>query len=201
MVRFRRLTFGVLAIGFVYLLATIVQVTAVGRQRAMPPSDAVVVLGAAQYDGRPSAQLAARLDHVVTLWSAGGIGSVIVTGGSQPGDRFTEAEASRRYLVEHGVPDEVILEESIGSTTYESMQGVAAIVENRHISSVLLVTDPHHALRSRIIAQRSGIPNVSVSTTPTSVVGGWEAARRHVVEAGGVALGRLIGFGRLSGIG
>lgn len=201
MVRFRRLALGVLALGLVYLLVTVVQVVAVGRQREMPPTDAVVVLGAAQYDGRPSAQLAARLDHVVTLWSAGEVRLVIVTGGSQPGDRFTEAEASRGYLVDRGVPADVILEESAGSTTYESLQGVAAIVDSQDISSVLLVTDPHHALRSRMIAQRSGIPNVGVSTTPTSVVGGLEAVRRHVVEAGGVALGRLIGFSRLSGIG
>ena len=77
-----------------YAAGTLAQVILTGRSRAMPPADVVVVMGAAQYDGRPSAQLASRLDHVVTLWEAGGVDRIVVTGGSQPGDRFSEAEAS-----------------------------------------------------------------------------------------------------------
>jgi uncharacterized SAM-binding protein YcdF (DUF218 family) len=197
----RRLLLAVVAVGLVYLLITLAHVVIVGARHEVSSADAVVVLGAAQYDGRPSAQLAARLDHVLTVWESGDVVSVIVTGGRRPGDRFTEAEASRKYLVDHGVPDEVILAEDAGSTTYESLQGVSALVSERGIESVVLVTDPHHALRSQIIARRSGIENVSVSTTPSSVVHGWDNVRRHVVEAGGVAVGRLIGFRLLSGVG
>ena len=79
------------------------------------------MLGAAQYDGRPSPQLAARLDHVVELWPRGLAPIVVVTGGKQPGDRFTEAEASARYLVDHGVPETAIMFENEGQSTYESL--------------------------------------------------------------------------------
>lgn len=188
-------------LGVAYCTVTLAQVVLTGRDRATPPADAVVVLGAAQYDGRPSAQLAARLDHAVTLWESGDVGVVIVTGGGRPGDRFTEAEASRRYLVEAGLPGGSILAENRGSTTWESMVGVAALVAEQGIDDVILVTDPHHALRSRLIAEELGIAGVATSSTPTSVVTGIAAVRRHVVEAGGVALGRIVGFERLSGRG
>ena len=107
-----------------YAAGTLAQVILTGRSRAMPPADVVVVMGAAQYDGRPSAQLASRLDHVVTLWEAGGVDRIVVTGGSQPGDRFSEAEASATYLGAFGVPAAVVLSEDRGTTTWESMQEV-----------------------------------------------------------------------------
>ena len=208
MVGRRRLArFGValVVLGIAYYTATLAQVALTGRERAVPPTDAVIVLGAAQYDGRPSAQLAARLDHVVTLWESGDVGVVIVTGGGRPGDRFTEAEASRRYLVEAGVPDSSILAEDRGATTWESMVGVVSLITDPSldgaIDDVIIVTDPHHALRSRLIAEELGIAAVATSSTPTSVVTGIAAVRRHVVEAGGVAIGRIIGFERLSGRG
>lgn len=182
-----------------YLAVTVAQVVLTGRSRALPPVDAVVVMGAAQYDGRPSAQLAARLDHVVTLWETGGVGRVVVTGGSRPGDRFSEAAASEEYLVERGVPRSSILSEDQGTTTWESMRGVADLLGAG--DSVIVVTDAHHGLRSRLIAEEFGFRGVEVSTTPTSVVTGWTSLRRHLVESAGVALGRLIGFERLSGRG
>ena len=84
-----------------------------------------MVLGAAQYDGRPSPQLAARLDHAVDLWNEGLAEHVMVTGGKMEGDRFTEAEASRRYLVDAGVPDDVILMEDAGRNTFDSLEAAA----------------------------------------------------------------------------
>ena len=182
-----------------YLAVTVAQVVLTGRSRALPPVDAVVVMGAAQYDGRPSAQLAARLDHVVTLWEMGGVGQVVVTGGSRPGDRFSEAEASQEYLVARGVPRSSILSEDRGTTTWESMRGVTDLLESD--ASVIVVTDPHHALRSRLTAEEFGLEGVEVSTTPTSVVTGWTSVRRHLIESVGVAIGRLVGFERLSGRG
>jgi uncharacterized SAM-binding protein YcdF (DUF218 family) len=182
-----------------YLAVTLAQVALEGRSRALPPVDAVVVMGAAQYDGRPSAQLASRLDHVVTLWEMGGVGRVVVTGGSRPGDRFSEAAASEEYLVAWGVPRSSIVSEDLGTTTWESMQEVKALLDAD--ASMIIVTDPHHGLRSRLIAEEAGFTDVAVSTTPTSVVSGWTAVRRHLVESAGVALGRLVGFERLSGRG
>jgi uncharacterized SAM-binding protein YcdF (DUF218 family) len=181
-----------------YYLVSLAQVWTTGRSDQSRPVDAIVVLGAAQYDGRPSPQLAARLDHVVTLWPEGLAPLVITTGGNQPGDRFTEAEASAWYLAERGVPSEAILQEPAGTDTYSSMEGVRGLLEARGLDEILIVTDPYHALRSRLIAQELGL-TAAVSPTPSSVVTGSASLRRHLQEAGGVALGRIVGFDRLRG--
>lgn len=182
-----------------YLAVSLYQVWSTGRSYQARVVDAIVVLGAAQYDGRPSPQLRARLDEVVRLWPEGHAPLVVVTGGKQPADRFTEAEASARYLVEQGVPEEVILAEDEGASTFESLESVASILAARDLDRVLLVTDPFHALRSASIAEEVGL-EAFVAPTSTSVVGGWSSFWLHVREAGGVAIGRLIGFDRLSGL-
>jgi uncharacterized SAM-binding protein YcdF (DUF218 family) len=182
-----------------YSLVSLWQVWSTGRSDQARPVDAIVVLGAAQYDGRPSPQLAARLDQVVELWPQDLAPLVIATGGNQPGDRFTEAEASANYLIDRGVPENAILLEDAGSTTYESLEDVAEILEARGLDSVLIVTDPYHALRSRLIAQEVGMV-AYVSPTDTSVVTGVSSAKRQLGEAAGVAVGRIIGFERLSGL-
>ena len=182
-----------------YYAVSFVQVWSVGRSDQVRPVDAIVVMGAAQYDGAPSPQLAARLDHVVDLWGDGLAPLVITTGGNQPGDRFTEAEASEAYLVERGVPAEAVLLENSGSNSYESLESVADMMGTRGLGEVLIVTDPYHALRSRLIAEDVGL-TAYVSPTPYSVVTGPSSLRRHASEAAGVAVGRLIGFARLSGL-
>ena len=182
-----------------YYLVSLYQVWSTGRAEEARPVDAIVVLGAAQYDGRPSPQLAARLDHVVELWPAGYADLVVVTGGKLPLDRFTEAEASAAYLVERGVPADAIALENAGATTYESLAGVAELLAARGLDEVVIVTDPYHALRSRLIAEEVGL-TAWVSPTPTSVVTGGASVRRHLGEAGGVAFGRLFSFERLSGL-
>ena len=176
-----------------YYVITLFQVWSTGRADQARPVDAIVVMGAAQYDGEPSPQLAARLDHVVDLWPQALAPLVVVTGGNQPGDRFTEAEASATYLTAHGVPAEAIVREDQGRTSYESLEGVARLLRERGLSSVLIVTDPYHSLRSRLIARDVGL-DAFVSATPTSVVTGGESFGRHLREAAGVALGRLVGF-------
>ena len=187
------------ALVVLYSFVSLWQVWSTGRSDQARPVDAIVVLGAAQYDGRPSPQLAARLDQVVELWPQDLAPLVIVTGGNQPGDRFTEAEASANYLIDRGVPENAILLEDAGSTTYESLEDVAEILEARGLDSVLIVTDPYHALRSRLIAQEVGMV-AYVSPTDTSVVTGVSSAKRQLGEAAGVAVGRIIGFERLSGL-
>lgn len=182
-----------------YYLISLWQVVRAGRPNEPDRAEAIVVLGAAQYDGRPSPQLAARLDHAADLFDAGVASVVMVTGGNRPGDRFTEAEASANYLVDHGVPVDAILREDQGSTTYESLAAASDVLLAAGLDEVVLVTDPYHSLRSRLIAGEVGLDAVT-SPTPTSVVTGWESFERHVIEAGGVAVGRIIGFERLSGI-
>jgi uncharacterized SAM-binding protein YcdF (DUF218 family) len=184
------------ALGFGYLAFSYWQVWSTGRSDAARPVDAIVVMGAAQYDGRPSPQLAARLDHAVELWPEGLAPLVVVTGGNQPGDRFTEAEASASYLVERGIPADAIVLEGDGATTWESLSNVGTQL-GETIESVLIVTDPYHALRSRLIAEDVGF-EAYVSPTPTSVVSGSREFQRELGEAAGVAIGRIIGFDRLS---
>jgi uncharacterized SAM-binding protein YcdF (DUF218 family) len=187
------------AIGLTYYVVTLYQVWSTGRRDEARPVDAIVVLGAAQYDGRPSPQLAARLDHVIALWPRGVAPIVVVTGGKQPEDRFTEAEASARYLVDHGVPEDALVFENAGRSTYESLEGVADELHARGLRTVLLVTDPFHALRSRLTAEELGL-DAYVSPTETSVVTGGSSFTRHLQEAAGIAVGRIMGFGRLSGL-
>lgn len=179
-----------------YYVVSLLQVWSTGKSDQGRPVDAIVVLGAAQYDGEPSPQLAARLDHVAELWPRELAPVVVTTGGGRPGDRFTEAQASASYLAERGVPESAILLENAGSTTFESMENVAAELEQRGLDRVLIVTDPYHALRSRLIAEEAGL-EAYVSPTTTSVVTGGTALKRELREAGGVMLGRVIGFDRL----
>jgi uncharacterized SAM-binding protein YcdF (DUF218 family) len=190
-------TAGVVAALFFYYVVTLFQVVRAGRENQPDSAEAIVVLGAAQYDGRPSPQLAARLDHALELYDEGVAPVVMVTGGNQPGDRFTEAEASADYLVDRGVPQTAIMLEDQGHTTYESLDAAADQLLDAGIGDVVLVTDPYHSLRSRLIAGEVGL-DAALSPTPTSVVTGWSSFRRELQEAGGVAVGRVIGFERLS---
>jgi uncharacterized SAM-binding protein YcdF (DUF218 family) len=185
--------------GGVYFGITWLQVRATGRSDQARDVDAIVVMGAAQYDGRPSPLLQARLDHVVELWNRGLAPVVVVTGGNQPGDRFTEASASAAYLVEHGVPTEAILQETFGQNSFDSLEGVADILGRRGLDRVVLVSDPFHSLRIKLTAEELGL-EAYVSPTRTSPLHGAESLRRELKEAAGVSVGRFIGFRRLVGI-
>jgi len=188
-----------LVIGVVYYGVTLFQVWTVGRSDQARPVDAIVVMGAAQYDGIPSPLLQARLDHVLALWNDGLSDVVVVTGGNQPGDRFTEASASAAYLVARGVPAEAILQEDASHNSYDSLVGVRSVLRERGLSRVLLVSDPFHSLRIRLIAQELGL-TAYVSPTRSSPVQGGDAYLREAKEAAGIALGRIIGFDRLLSI-
>jgi uncharacterized SAM-binding protein YcdF (DUF218 family) len=200
MSRIRRLVALAVVLGVGYFAVTLVQVWLTGRQDDRDPVDAIVVMGAAQYDGRPSPQLAARLDQVLALWSDDVAPVIVVTGGNLPGDRFTEASASAAYLTKRGVPDSALMLEDQGSNSYESLVAVEAMLSEANLRRVVIVTDPYHALRSKLTAGEVGL-DAAVSSTTTSVVGGGRSIVRHVKEAGGVAIGRLIGFRRLADLG
>ena len=188
---------GFVGLCVLYYAVTLIQVVRAGRPTDPDPAEAIVVLGAAQYDGRPSPQLASRLDHALELYEAGLAPVVMVTGGNQPGDRFTEAEASANYLVDRGVPESAIMREDAGHTTFESLAAAADQLLAADLDDVVVVTDPYHSLRSKLIAEEVGL-DASVSPTPTSVVTGWSSFRRELEEAAGVAVGRIIGFDRLT---
>ncbi|MEN9644794.1 MAG: hypothetical protein RL238_1463 [Actinomycetota bacterium] len=196
--RTRKVLLGVAALvllGLLWFLFNLWQVHRVGASDQGRPVDAIVVMGAAQYDGRPSPQLAARLDHVVELWDQGLASLVITTGGNQPGDRFTEAEASARYLEDRGVPAEAIRQVG-GANSYDSLVEAADVLAGEGLDRVLLVSDPYHSLRIRLVVEEQGL-TAYVSPTRTSPVQGATAFWREVKEAAGVSVGRLIGFDRL----
>jgi uncharacterized SAM-binding protein YcdF (DUF218 family) len=187
-------------ISLVYGCINVAQVWWVGKSNQARAVDAIVVLGVAQYDGRPSPQLQARLDHALALWQEGLSPLVITTGGNQPGDRFTEAETSANYLIKgsliSAVPTESIVQENTGSSTRESLIEVSKIMQARGLHSVLIVTDPYHSLRSRLIAQDLDLV-AYVSPTRTSPLRGASAVSRHVREALGIAVAHRIGFANL----
>ncbi|MEY3575610.1 MAG: YdcF family protein [Actinobacteria bacterium] len=180
-----------------YFVVSLTQVWLTGRDDSFARSsarvDAVIVLGAAQYDGRPSPQFAARLDHALLLWQRGLVKTVVVTGGKQVGDRFTEAESGREYLAERGMPAAVIQVEPRGTSTFSSLETVAQQLANRR---VVVVSDPYHVLRARLVASELGL-DADVSATRTSVIRGVDALRRNMREALGVMVGRISGFRQL----
>jgi uncharacterized SAM-binding protein YcdF (DUF218 family) len=139
------------------LLSLITAIYWQARSDQSRPVDAIVVLGAAQYDGRPTDVLQARLDTALDAWNQGLAGVIIVTGGKLEGDRFTEAEASRNYLVEHGVPESAILLENAGNSTEQSLDGVAVIMDEQQLQSALFVSDGFHLFRTKYIADTLGI--------------------------------------------
>lgn len=191
-----RTLIAVIALVAIYFLVTLWQVWSTGRADQARPVDAIVVLGAAQYDGRPSPQLEARLEHAFALWEAEHAPTVIVTGGNRPGDRTTEADTSATYLIGRGVPDAAIVREREGTSTYESLAAARALAPG--VTSVLVVTDPYHALRSRMVAAEVGF-EAYVSPADESVVTGAGELRRELDETFGVAVGRLVGFDTLDG--
>ena len=128
-----------------------------GNRDERPPADAIVVMGAAQYDGRPSPVFAARLDHAIELFHAGIAPRLIVTGGKREGDRTTEAASARIYAVQHDVPDEAILTEDTSRTTLQSIRGVAGIMQDEGLGSAVFVSDPSHMLRVLRMASDEGI--------------------------------------------
>jgi uncharacterized SAM-binding protein YcdF (DUF218 family) len=128
------------------------------------PTDAIVVLGAAQYQGMPSPVLANRLDHAVNLVDAGVSSTVITVGGFQRGDIMSEAQAGKEELVAEGLRRRQVIAIPFGANTEESMRAVAAIADSQGLESITIVTDPAHAARSRALATRFGL-DARVSTT------------------------------------
>lgn len=138
-----------------------------GNRDERTRADAIVVMGAAQYDGRPSPVFAARLDHAIALYHDGVAPRLIVTGGKREGDRTTEAASARSYAIEHGVPENAILSEDASRTTLQSIRRVAALMRDKDIGSAVFVSDPSHMLRVLRMASDEGI-NGYGSPTRTS---------------------------------
>jgi uncharacterized SAM-binding protein YcdF (DUF218 family) len=181
----------VLAAGLAYLAVTFVQVWLASRRDGARSADAIVVLGAAQYDCAPSPVLEQRLDHTLDLYRDGVAGRIVVTGGRRSGDRCTEARSSAEYLMAEGVPEADLLREDNGTNSWESLAAASRILRDEGLTRVVLVTDGYHALRVQAIAGELGLD----ATVSPSHRGG--SVRDLIEETGAVAVGRVVGFGRL----
>jgi uncharacterized SAM-binding protein YcdF (DUF218 family) len=164
----RLLTVVVVAVFALWVISATAVLIWSSRDEARP-AQAIVVLGAAQYAGKPSPVLRARLDHALDLWNRHLAALLILTGGTGAGDTTSEAAVGRTYARKHGVPDSAILVENEGRTTSESMRAVAGMLEVRGLQTALLVSDPFHMLRLRILARRFGFTPYT-SPTQTSPI-------------------------------
>ncbi len=173
------------------------QITAQGARDERRTADAIVVLGAAQFNGRPSDVFRARLQHAVELWQAGLAPYLVVTGGKLPNDRTTEAAVARQWAIEHGVPEKAILAEDHGRTTLESLEAVGAIFRRHDLQTGLFVSDETHMLRVLRMASDQGIEAWG-SPTRTSPTDRDDARRRKALlhELAGLAA-YYVGGGRL----
>ena len=134
------------------------------RHDSQPHSDAIVVLGSAQYNGVPSSIFEARLEHALQLYEDGVAPVVVTVGGKADGDQFTEAASGRDYLAEAGVPEDALLAVEEGVDTLESMRAVGTVFHERGWDSAVLVTDPWHAMRAERMAEDAGI---TADSSPT----------------------------------
>jgi len=174
-----------------YLATTFVQVWMASGRDDPRRADAIVVLGAAQYNGRPSPALESRLTHALELYQDDVAPLLVVTGGRQQGDRFTEATTGYNFLRKRGVADESIRKEVQGRTTYESLASVARFLDSEGIHDVVLVSGPAHAKRLADISRALGL---RASVSPAD---GSPSVRSLLRETAAVSLGRLVGYRRL----
>jgi uncharacterized SAM-binding protein YcdF (DUF218 family) len=182
----------------IYLGVTAYQVWRTGQQYAPQAAGAIVVMGAAQYNGVPSPDLRARLEQAALLWHQHYSSTIMVTGSKEPGDSFTEAQASAIYLRSVGVPAADILQAG-GRDSWQNLADAAPVLIARGDTTVLMVTDKFHVARSMAIASSVGL---TPHPTPAqmSPINGISAVPYYAKETVGVALGRIIGFDHLDSI-
>jgi len=183
----------------VYFVVTLAQVWLTSRQYDPRPAQAIVVMGAAQYNGIPSPDLRARLDQALILFQEGYSHLVGLTGSKEKGDVYTESEAGARYLEDHAVPSADIVEAG-GDDSWRNLSELAPKLKARGVHTVLIVTDPFHEDRSMAIASALGFTPYP-APTQTSPITGMSTVPYFLKEALGVGLGRVIGFQNLHVLG
>ena len=188
-----RIALGLLAVIVLYFGITFAQVWWSSRQNDTAHAAAIVVMGAAQWNGSPSPVLKGRLDHAADLYQQGVAPVVIVAGGKQVGDKVTQGLVSFEYLRSKGIPEAAIKIEVAGTNSYEELSSTAFIMRQAGLAQdVVIVTDPYHAFRAADIADEVGL---SAHVSPTK---GSSSLSDYVRETGAVAIGRLINYRRLA---
>ncbi|CAB4740211.1 MAG: YdcF family protein [Actinobacteria bacterium] len=187
----RRFVALLLAAILVYLAVTVAQVYLASRVDQRDPTDAILVLGAAQYDGRPSPALQQRLEHALLLYQGGVAPRIVLTGSKRPADRFTEAYAGYKYLIQAGVPEKDLLLVDTGSSSWESLAAAKRVLRRENINEVTLVSDSYHNRRLQSIARELGI------TERVSPTQGTPTVQQVAGEAARISVGQILGYRRL----
>lgn len=178
----------------VYLAANLALVWRAAEMNQARPVQAIVVLGAAQYAGNPSPDLAARLNQALKLWKDQHLAQyIVVTGGRENGDPNTEAGASATWLAQRGVPQADILREVSARNTWDELESSAEFLKKRGVRDVLLVSDPYHDERISLMASELGL-KPHVSPTRSSPIQGSAVIPYFFKETMEVSLGRITGF-------
>jgi uncharacterized SAM-binding protein YcdF (DUF218 family) len=154
--------------GMVLLAVTAARVVHTASLQEIHPADAIVVFGAAEYAGRPSPVLRARLDHALELYARGVSPVIITTGGAASDPRFSEGGVGRDYLVRHGVPERSVIAETQGRDTSESAVRVAVIMRANGLRSCIAVSDAYHVFRIRKLLEHERVAPVYVAPRPES---------------------------------
>ena len=157
-------------------------------------SGAIVVLGAAQFDGRPSDALEARLVEAKRIYQLRMVDTIITVGAGAPGDRFTEAGTAREWLGRNGIPRKSITAIRIGRDSFTSIEGLAKSVDEKIYKNIIIVTDPYHCLRSKTMAADFGF-RASCSPVRTGIASVDKAGIRYLIREAGAYLA-YISLGR-----
>jgi uncharacterized SAM-binding protein YcdF (DUF218 family) len=183
-----RAVLGVLLVGVLIVGGTFFRVWDVARGDGERRVDMVLVLGAAQYDGKPSAALRARLEQTLDIYQKGLTKHVVTVGGRKPGDEYTEAQAGRKWLIGHGVPADRVTNLDVGSDTLGSVRAAAGLAHQRGWSTALIVTDPWHSLRARTMATYEGLTSWASPTRSGPMVRTRETQLEQIYRETGALL-------------
>jgi uncharacterized SAM-binding protein YcdF (DUF218 family) len=177
-----RLVLGAFLVGALIVGGTVFRVWQVARIDDRHKADVVVVLGAAQYDGTPSAVLGSRLDHAARLWRNGVAPVIVTVGGRRAGDTYTEAEAGRHYLTSYGIPRDAVVPIGEGRDTLESLEAVARRAGSAGWHNAVIVSDPWHSLRARTMADDLGLNSWTSPTRSGPIVQTRTIQARYIVR-------------------
>jgi uncharacterized SAM-binding protein YcdF (DUF218 family) len=183
-----RLVLGAVLVGALVVGGTLFRVWQVARADDRDSADVVVVLGAAQYDGTPSAVLGSRLDHAARLWRDGVAPVIVTVGGRRAGDTYTEAEAGRNYLMSYGIPRSAVVPIGEGRDTLESLRAVARRAGPADWHTAVIVSDPWHSLRARTMADDLGLAAWTSPTRSGPIVQTRTIQARYIIRESGALL-------------
>jgi uncharacterized SAM-binding protein YcdF (DUF218 family) len=183
-----------LLLALAIMAAKVVQVSKEIQQESLldeaQAADAIIVLGAAEYRGKPSPVLEARLNHALFLYLKGLAPRVITTGGAGGDPVFTEGSVGRAYLTSRGVPPEAIVVEREGESTVQSVTAVVEIMRRMNLKSAIVVSDGYHIFRVKKMLESSGM-RVYGSPRPSIPLGEWRARWQDLRQAVGYLLWRV----------